>query len=72
MNEIKCNEHSGVCTSIANLQIQIDKADDKNCTEHAMIMRAINELRNRLPNWATLLISVMAMAIGWLFSAVFR
>ena len=50
----KCNEHSGCKTDIANL-----KDSDK------LQWEAINKIQNRLPVWATLLLTVMGGVVGW-------
>jgi len=50
----KCDEHSGCVSEIENL-----KASDK------LQWEAINKIQNRLPVWATLLLTVMGGVVGW-------
>jgi hypothetical protein len=50
----ECPAHSGVCNEVENL-----KRTDKDQWD------AINELRNRLPVWATLVISILTGLLGF-------
>ena len=53
---------------------------DHDFTENAVIVRNTEDItkifdlcekiRNRLPNWATLLISLMGASIGWLLAVM--
>lgn len=49
----ECNQHSGIVSDIKNL-----KASD------AKQWIAIEKLQNRLPTWATVLISTLTFALG--------
>lgn len=56
----KCNEHSGVCMNIENLQ---KKCEDLHVVNEDQ-WTAINNLRNRLPVWATLALMIMSGVLG--------
>ncbi len=64
----KCEEHSGVCTNINNLQ--------KSCEALHVVdedqWQAINNLRNRPPVWATVILMVMSGIIGVLGTIAFK
>ena len=53
----KCDEHTGCVSDIKRNTADIQK-----------IYELIEKIRNRLPNWATVLISVLTLIIGWLVS----
>ena len=43
---------------------------NRNTKDIGTIFELIEKIRNRLPHWATLLISFMTLAIGWLLAIV--
>lgn len=49
-----CDAHSGMLTDIANLKVDKDEQ-----------WKAINELRNRLPAWATVVMSLLSGISGY-------
>ena len=53
-----CSEHSGIESRVER-------------TEHDIgtIYEILEKVRNRLPHWATILLSVAFLVIGWLISA---
>jgi len=55
----KCEEHTGCVNGIK-----------RNTEDIQKIYELVEKIRNRLPNWATLLISVLALVIGWLIRKV--
>ncbi len=52
-----CNKHSGVETRI--------KQNEKDI---GTIYEILEKVRNRLPNWMTVILSVMFLVIGWLIA----
>lgn len=62
----KCDDHSGVCTNIENLQKKCDELHEVNEDQWT----AINNLRNRLPVWATVILMVMSGLVGVLGTIV--
>ena len=59
MAKEKCDDHTGCVNQITTNKENIIK-----------IFELVEKVRNRLPNWATLLISVLTLLIGWLLSRV--
>ena len=55
----KCDEHTGCVKEI-----------QRNATDIQKIYELVEKIRNRLPNWATALISILTLLIGWLISKV--
>jgi hypothetical protein len=55
-----CNEHSGLCMNIRNLQDKCEELHKVNEDQWT----AINNLRNRLPVWATITLMIMSALIG--------
>ena len=55
----KCDDHTGCVNQI-----------NTNKENIAKIYDLIEKIRNRLPNWATVLISLLTLLIGWLVSKV--
>ena len=55
----KCDDHTGCVNKIERNTMDIQK-----------IYELIEKIRNRLPNWATALISMLTLLIGWLLSKV--
>jgi len=53
----KCTEHTGCVNQINTNKDNIEK-----------IYEILEKVRNRPPVWASLLISVLALVIGWLLS----
>lgn len=53
-------------TEQKNLKERMDKHDD----EMIRVWQAIDGLKNRLPNWAVLVISTLTAAVGWLGSHI--
>lgn len=49
----ECKQHSGITAQLAELQKDKDEQWD-----------AINALRNRLPTWATIVISLLTFLLG--------
>lgn len=64
----KCDDHSGVCTNIKNLQKKCDELHEVNEDQWT----AINNLRNRLPVWATVILMIMSGVVGVLGTMVVR
>jgi hypothetical protein len=56
-----CPYHSG-----HEARIVQDEKDIKNLYE------LLEKVRNRLPVWATLIFSVLTLAIGWLLASAFK
>jgi p-aminobenzoyl-glutamate transporter AbgT len=56
-----CENHSG-----HEARIEQNEKDIKN------IYDLIEKVRNRLPHWATLVISILTLAIGWLLSGMMK
>jgi len=50
-----CNDHSGAAANIA-----------QNKQDIGTIYEILDKVRNRLPNWATLILSIAFLVIGWL------
>jgi len=50
-----CKEHSGIDKRMKSLEDRADKVDV-----------ILDQVRNRLPNWATVVFMLMSGAIGWL------
>lgn len=55
----KCEAHTGLVNQIETNKDNIDK-----------IYEILEKVRSRPPVWASLLISVLALMIGWLLSRV--
>ena len=55
----KCDEHTGCVSDIKRNSMDIQK-----------IYELVEKIRNRLPNWATALISILTLIIGWLVSRI--
>ena len=60
----------GECCSeikvVADRTEKLDKWKDKHEEiEHRDLWHTINGIRNRLPNWAVLVITVLVAALGW-------
>ena len=53
---------------VDQLRRDFDAHETAQCDENVRMWKAIDELRNRLPNWAVLIISGLAAAVGWLIS----
>jgi len=53
----KCEEHTGCINQIKTNKENIEK-----------IYEILEKVRNRPPVWASLLISVLALIVGWLLS----
>jgi len=68
--------HASLADCCSEIKVVIDRTDklDTGFHEHERVNReefnevwkAINSLRNRLPNWAVLLISTLMAISGWL------
>lgn len=54
----ECKYHADHTTRISRNEKDIER-----------IYVAVDKIKNRLPNWATLVIGVLTMAIGWLISS---
>jgi hypothetical protein len=52
-----CSEHSGIDARVGKNEKNIDA-----------IYEILEKVRNRLPNWATILLSVAFLVIGWLIA----
>ena len=49
----------------------IDRAMDKSAANESEQWEHINALRDRLPNWATLIITGQGIALGWFAHALY-
>ena len=58
MSECKdCSEHSGIEAKV-----------EQNKGDIGTIYEILEKVRNRLPHWATILLSLSFLAIGWLIA----
>ena len=55
----KCEDHREHCNRIT-----------RNETDIKTIFDLVEKIRNRLPNWATVLIGLLMGVIGWLLSRI--
>lgn len=53
---------------VDQLRKDFDTHEQDQCAENVRIWKAIDELRNRLPNWAVFLIATLTAALGWFAS----
>ena len=53
-----CSEHSGVEAKV-----------EQNKSDIGTIYEILEKVRNRLPHWATILLSVTFLVIGWLIAS---
>jgi len=53
-----CTEHSGVDARVGQTEKDI-----------GTLYEILDKVRNRLPNWATILLSVCFLVIGWLIKS---
>lgn len=59
MTECKdCSEHSGIDARVGQTEKDI-----------GTIYEILEKVRNRLPHWATILLSVTFLVIGWLIAS---
>lgn len=56
-----CSNHAGLDERINGLRRDMDK----NEQDHNEMWTAINNLRNRLPVWATVVIALLTGLLGW-------
>ena len=56
-----CSEHSGIEAKVK-----------QNKNDIGTIYEILEKVRNRLPHWATILLSVSFLAIGWLIAYKLR
>jgi len=56
----ECNEHSGIVAKV-----------NQNEKDIGTIYEILEKVRNRLPHWATILISASFLVIGWLIAFKF-
>jgi hypothetical protein len=61
-----CDQHSGICSNNAALSAALNTSNDNNKEAHDRMWESINNLQNRLPVWATVLIAILTGIIGWL------
>lgn len=54
---MECSKHSGIEAKV-----------EQNEKDIGTIYEILEKVRNRLPNWATLLLSVAFLVIGWLIA----
>lgn len=60
-----CKAHSGLEMLIAGVEKKLDEHVKNNEDDHKEMWAAINNLRNRLPVWATVVISLLTAAVAW-------
>ncbi|MEQ8175702.1 MAG: hypothetical protein ABRQ26_11610 [Syntrophomonadaceae bacterium] len=61
--ELQCHNHTGITTKLENIEKWQEHHEKAT---HVRIEKDINDLKNRLPLWATILISGMGTVIGYL------
>ena len=59
MSKEKCEQHTGCVTQIQNNKDNIET-----------LFEIVDKIRNRLPNWATVLMMILTGIIGWLLSGL--
>jgi len=52
------------------LRKDFDAHEIKQSEEQVRVWKAIDDLRNRLPNWAVLVISLLMAVCGWMGSSL--
>lgn len=60
-----CGQHSGVCSNVNAVDGKLNTHMLNNKEDHEDMWEAINDLRNRLPVWATFVIALLTGICGW-------
>lgn len=55
-----------MCSNVAATDKRLQEHIQDNKDVHGDIWEAINNLRNRLPIWATVVIATLSAMVGWL------
>jgi hypothetical protein len=65
-----CSEIKVAMDRTSNINDELKEHAKVNRKEFDDVWTAINSLRNRLPNWAVLVISLLMALVGWLAAKV--